>query len=381
LLVALDPGLLDTAISGARSYAAPELMGVAALGLTGALYGSRVGLLVASGATILAIDHHAMAAGTLLGWALIVPTLARSFAQKDWAMAMVVAGFLGLPRFVRSVAIADCGDGVLTCLSGVSGSNVDPEASSSELLWGALRDRAWVDLGWLWLPIAIGTLLALIDRGTRPSRARRGHVGRPTRILAIWTVGGLLGIFLLGWGIDYLRSYHLRILAVPFSIVTVLGLVRWIPVTLSVTASVVWLWGFWTPLAPAEDLVGPTDRVAASLRSEATPVWVDRIWWDGDPCLEPSGVVLSAILGGQDPQDFQLDPTASFVLIECGSTVHEGPTAELTGTDWRVRHFVHADVAESWVLSRGAEPIQRGGAWDWASVLHPDTVRLEDTEW
>ena len=141
------------------------------------------------------------------------------------------------------------------------------------------------------------------------------------------------------------------------------------------------VWGFWTPIAPAEDLVRPTDRMAASLVGGTTPIWVDRVWWNGDPCLEPSGVVLSAILGGTNGLDFQLDPDARLVLIECGRVELNDVEFAAEPGAWRVREFTNSAAANDWFQEMGVEPIQRGGAWDWASVIHPDIVRLEHAEW
>ena len=185
----------------------------------------------------------------------------------------------------------------------------------------------------------------------------------------------------MGTAIGYLRSYHLRILAMPLGVVAALGWARWWPASLGLGALCVGLWGLWTPLAPAEDLVRPSDEVAAGLGSQATPIWVDRVWWEGEPCIDPAGVVLSAVLGGQPAEDFQLDPMAHFVLIECGEVFFEGPPAWPAGADWRVRSFPRSANAGSWVDEQGLDPIQRGGAWDWASVLHPESVRLEQAEW
>jgi len=188
---------------------------------------------------------------------------------------------------------------------------------------------------------------------------------------------------MVGGGIDYLRSYHLRVLAVPMGLAAVLGWARWWPATLGFGAVGIGAWGLWTPLAPPEDLVGPTDEVADALSELTPPIWVDRIWWEGEPCLEPSGVVLSAVLAGRPGEEFQLDPAANFVLVECGMDAFQGlsPSPSLQGGGWRARFFEGPMEAANWVEQRGMEPIQQGGAWDWASVLHPETVRLQHADW
>jgi hypothetical protein len=298
----------------------------------------------------------------------IGPTLWKVFDRRKLAIAAGLGVLMGLPRLVRTGQLADCGEGFLVCLSGISGSNIDAESSTVDVLWMALRDRAWVDLGWVWMAIAAGLLIAVADPGARVSRDRHGHVGRPIRVLAIWVLGALLGVVLLGGGIDYLRSYHLRILALPLGVVAALGWARWWPASLTLGALALGSWGLWTPLAPAEDLVSPTDLLASELADQAGPIWVDRVWWEGDPCIDPAGVVLSAVLGGKDAEDFQLDPLAQFVLIECGQ-------------DRRVQHFQSPAEGRAWVDSQSMEPIQRGGAWDWAVALHPEQVRLEQAEW
>jgi hypothetical protein len=327
------------------------------------------------------MDHHALAAGSLLGWLAIGPTLWKVFERRQLALAGGLAVLMGFPRLLRTGQLADCGEGILICLSGVSGSNVDPESGTAEFLWTALRDRAWVDLGWVWLAVAAGLVIALVDPGGRASRDRRGHVGRPLRVLATWSIASLLGVVLMGAAIGYLRSYHLRILAVPVGLVAMLGWARWWPACLVLGGACTGLWGLWTPLAPAEDLVRPTDEVAAELASLPPPIWVDRVWWEGDPCIEPSGVVLSALLSGQESEKFGLDPLAHFVLIECGERFFDGPAAWPTGPGWQVRQFLSPVEAGKWVDSQSMEPAQQGGAWDWAVALHPETVRLEQAEW
>ena len=95
---------------------------------------------------------------------------------------------------------------------------------------------------------------------------------------------------------------------------------------------------------------------------------MDRVWWSGPPTLDASAVVLSGWLTGR--RDFRLGPSTPFVLLNVTEDLEE-PT---------VVRFSKASEARGWVEDRDAAPHQRGGAYDWATIAHPQT-RLEDARW
>ena len=79
-------------------------------------------------------------------------------------------------------------------------------------------------------------------------------------------------------------------------------------------------------------------------------------------------MVLSGWLTGR--RDFRLGPSTPFVLLNVTED-REEPT---------VMPFATASDARDWVEARLATPHQRGGAYDWATIAHPET-RLEDARW
>ena len=175
---------------------------------------------------------------------------------------------------------------------------------------------------------------------------------------------GLAGLVLIGLSNGYLRSYHLRILAVPLAVAAGLGLARvWFLAPIGAAVAVM----HWQPrevVGPDPGAVARHDAIAASLPEG--PKWVDRVWWSGPPSLDASGVVLSAQLQGQ--RGFVLERDAPFILLSIDA---EG---------WSTLDFPSADAARSWLDGQDRDPHQLGGAYDWATITDPRT-RLEDARW
>jgi hypothetical protein len=120
------------------------------------------------------------------------------------------------------------------------------------------------------------------------------------------------------------------------------------------------------PVGPDPGSTARHDEALSALPSG--PVWVDRVWWDGHPTLDPSAVVLSGWLTNRT--DFQLGPQTPFTLLNVDDA----------GTVPPIVHFESAAAARSWVNDQNREPHQLGGAYDWATIAHP-TTRLEDARW
>jgi len=366
VLVAMDPGLVDTLISGARSYGAPELIGLATATGAWALRGHSKAALATVVLLMLAIDHHPLAAGLGLGLVAWWMPLQGTLGRRTLTMAAVLGATLAIPRMLRTGAQAMCGEGPIACLAGVAQSNVAAEVSRTDVIRLALHDRFAVDLGWMWPILLLGLLISL----------RRDE----TRLAGIWALAGLCGVMLLGGLISYIRPYHLRIVAVPIAVAAALGLVRWWPIGLGLACSSAF-WG-WTerPVGPDPGALHRADQIAEAIVELPGALWVDQVWWDGPPRVDAPAVVLSAVLAGAKPDRFQLSQEATMILLTSAGPPAPWPPI-LEGPGWRVHPAPNAAAARRWVQERAARPHSQGGALDWASALHPNTARSEDARW
>lgn len=354
-LLAFDPGLLDTLISGARSYAAPEFVGVFTLGLSLSLRGipwapglSMISLVIAAG-------HHPLALGVALSALPFLRRLHRIHGGPRLRTALILGGFAALPRVARVADIALCGEGIKACLASVAGSNITVPEPVDSMLSTALHDRFAVDFKGTLAILGVGVLLAFLCR-------KRDH-----RWAAAFAGLALLGVLGLGAANGYIRSYHLRIVAVPIAVVSALGLARVWP--MAAAASVAFITTHFNHLPVGADPGSLVRHVAIADRLPSGPLWVDRVWWDGPPRLEPSAVVLSGWMAGRT--NFRLDRTVPFVLLNAS----EDPSMP------QVQRFSNAAAAGVWVdAHRPVRPYLRGGAYDWATIAHPQTT-LEDARW
>lgn len=374
-ILALDPGLTDSLMSGARGYGAPELVALSTLCLGLAWHGSRTGLWLGALALVVAMDHHPFAASMAVGGLLLLPGLARHHGLVEVGSAAAVGLLAALPRLLRLFLLTRCGEGPLQCLASVARSNVHEETPSIELLASALHDRFLVDLEpGIVLGLGLGLLLCLELRRMWP---------------AVWALGGALGLVGMVVVTGYLQSYHLRILAAPLVVAASVGLGRLWPLAVAWAGWAVLVLHPRVPHGPDPGAAERHDLLAARLADEPGPMWVDRVWWDHQPALDASGVVLSAVLQGQDPARFQVGPQVPMVLLSVGDgpaggdRIMAGEVA-LTDTRWTALRFDRPSRARAWVdgaPAGRAEPIQVGGAWDWLVSLHPEEARLDGIRW
>ena len=353
-ILAFDPGLLDTLVSGARSYGAPELVGVLTLALALGLRGVPWAPGVAMVGIAAAAGHHPLAIGVALGILPFAARLHRVHGGRVLRTALLIGGIAVLPRLLRLIDLAACGEGPSACIAAVARSNVvDPEPWS-RLIAVALHDRFAVDFNGSLAVVVVGLVLALFCR----QRDHRWAVG-----FAALALAGILGVGLVN---GYVRSYHLRIVAVPVAVATALGLARVWPLAIVATAAFVHTQVDQLPVGPDPGALSRHDAVASAL--PPGPLWVDRVWWSGPPTLDASAVVLSGWLN--DRRDFRLGPSTPFVLLSVTDDAGEPSVVS----------FATASEARDWVTERGASPHQIGGAYDWATIAHPET-RLEDARW
>ena len=366
VIVAMDPGLVDTLISGARSYGAPELVGLATATAAWALRGHRWAGAVTAALLVLAADHHPLAAGMAAAAAAWWAPLKEALGRRGLGIAGGTALVLALPRILRTGAQAMCGEGPLACLATVAQSNVGPQVDRTAVIWAAMHDRFAVDLGWLWPVLLLGIVLCMRERHTRGA--------------ATWAIAGLGGVVLLGLVVGYIRPYHLRIVAVPIAVGATLGLSQAWPLCLGLAAAA-GLWG-WTerPVGPDPGALARADEIAEVAVTVEGPLWVDLVWWDGPPRVDAPAVVLSAVLQGTDPSRFVLDRDATMILLTSAGPPAPWPPI-LEGPGWRVHPVPGVAAAEAWVTQRAHGPHSKGGALDWATALHPRRTSASQSQW
>ena len=359
IFVAVDPGLRDTLVSAFRGYGAPEWMGLATLGLAAAHRGARWG----AGLTVLALvgaaGQHPMAAGAALGLIGLF-----GLPRRQVGIALGLGALALLPRLLHLAWLADCGEGIVPCLGHVALGSSE-SLTLGQLLARALHDRLLVDLG----PAALCLGMGLLLLGLSPSRR-----------LLLPILGALVGLLLLGLSIHSLRPYHLRILAVPLAVGAGLGLSRlvWLPVPIVFAIAL----GRTTLPGAPEQAPQVHDEIARTLGASSGPIRVDGAWFSGPLCLEPAGVVLSAILQGQDPDRFRLDPDTPVLLLVSDPALIP-PAWVLWGREGCAAiPFDDLAAARAWVDAQADAPPQRtGGAWDWWVALHPKEADLHDVAW
>lgn len=369
LLLAVDPGLADSLASGARGYGAPEWLALATLGLAFAGRGSRAGLSLAAAAFLVALDHHPLALGFGAAMLLALPAALRRHGPRPVLLALALAAPLGLPRLLRLVGILRCGQDPLSCLRAVAQSNVHPEDGRLAVLAEALHDRFRVDLDDPTLALlALGLLL-----GPRRTAARQ----------ALAALAGLLLVAALN---QYLQGYHLRLLAAPLAVGAALGLARlgsFAPLLLALPLLTL---GPEVPAGPDSGALRRHDELARRLVEEPGPLWVDRLWWRGQPVLDPSGVVLAALLQGQPGERFRVGGGRLHLLVvgeAPGAGEDAGPGEVLASgraaeTAWSLRRVGRGE-ARSWASA--GPPVQTGGAWDWVVAVQPGREDSEAARW
>ena len=122
--MAFDPGLVDTLVSGARTYGAPELVGLTTLGIALAMRGYTHGLAVAVLGLVWGAGHHPLAAGVGLGLLFLWPSnLGRGV--RRWALGL--GALLAVPRALRLGDMLMCGGALWLAFSG------SPRATMSAL--------------------------------------------------------------------------------------------------------------------------------------------------------------------------------------------------------------------------------------------------------
>lgn len=348
LLVGLDPGLIDTATSGAEAYQAP--VAVAALVLATTHGRARWGPWLAAGAFCWAVMAHplALVASPLL---LLV----------SWRRAP--AALLGL-----TIGLGPHAARLASSAAGIE----SPELPSVTAF------SAWFQQGGA-VAAAIGTGL-VVGWGARATRSQTA---------ATWAGVGLLAI--AGARLGYLRDHHLRILTAPAA--AGLRVLPGAAVLAGTLAVVRW------PDDPLEQrgggrrpgTLGLLHRVSSVVANDLAQTpgrrIVDGMVLSGVPAVEPGGVLLDLWLRGVDPKriDVPQDTVDKVILVVSSrrgsAPLTEGALDRLDGWDtWALRSGSLSEVRE-WTQSVCTPDTRTGGAWDGLALLHPQRGASATEAW
>ena len=369
VIVAVDPGLIDTLVSAFRGYGAPELGALVALGVAAGQAGRAWGPAVAVGAAVGAAGQHPLGVGLLIGVVAAAPGLGAAAGARALGAAAILGAGLIAARLRWLAQLAACGRGALTCLGEVAQGSAEPELGRGAMLLRALHDRFEVDpgVGW-WAPLLAGALLVAVAPGARRARGP----------LLTFTVACTLGILAVGLGVMSLRPYHLRVAAAPLAVLAALGVGR---VAGSLGAGIIA--GALMAVAGIPDWAhvrlgspGWTDGLAAQLAARPGPMRVDAVWFDSPVGVEPAPLVLAAVLAGAPAARFRADDQAEALLIVNGTGAGwpAGGEPLLAWPAGGLLRFPDAAAARAWIDAAPAPPVARGGAFDWARALHPGEV-------
>ena len=369
LVLAWDPGLVDTLVSSFRGYGAPELVALAALG---AGLGGRAGASLAAVAAVAATGQHPMAAG--LGVGLL--GLAGRWDRRAWIWALVAGTLAALPRLAWLWSLGQCGAGLVECLGGVATGSAEPDVARWAMVRRAVWDRFVVELRpGASVAVLVGAGVAVFDRRSRSAGITAG--------LAV------AGVFALGLTIQGLRPYHLRA-AMPLLAVALgcsLGLRPWL--SIGVIGAVLAGGIRWTSPAGPDGGVRGVDRLGAVLATVDAPVQVEAAWF-GDPVgVEPGAVVLSARQHGLDPAaqlrvdgggrvlllvNLADDPTAGDLVRPERLAGELDAVARAAFPDVRVLAAGTLDEAGGWLHAATPPPVVAGGSFDWVKALAPEAT-------
>lgn len=335
LLVSVDSGLIDTALSGAEGHLAPLFIGLLTLGVAGR--DRWWGPVLAGVSFSMAVMHHPLA----VAGAPILLCL-RLVDRRTW-VGLAFGLLCLLPRLIR-FAVED--------LPGGSGQGAPTMALDAYLVQGGAG--AWAVLA--------GPLVGLCHRRTRGLAA------------ATLLSGGIL--FGLGLHLDYLRDHHIRLLTVP-------ALMGWLGPAPTISLGLLLFLRLPPhPVQPAGHIDRPgtlglthllTDRVA----QENAPLVVDGAWLSGGPAASPAALMLDLYLRGWTRD--QLTPRGDVVVLVSGGREEIRTLAfrleELSRGD---RHLLLRGTQDNVAVwsqqfceARTNRP-RLGGAYDALSVLHPE---------
>jgi hypothetical protein len=342
VILALDPGLQDTLITGFRGYSAPEWLGLSLLGIVFWLEGRKWGIALSIVGWGIASGHHPLALGLLFS-SLFALYLLKD--EKGWfvfSLLCLVAVFV--PRIMWTWVLLQCDAGGIQCLLDIASGSAQVEKSVFSLLGSAFFDRFHNEMSWFGFVGVCGAFFGI------PSKLRW------------WFVLSILGLLSLGGAIQTFRPYHLRLLVVPM---VVLGCSGWWMKNKKVGMVIGLCWLVSMKFASLEPLgqlnaIRDHDDLGLELSKENRPIWVFGAWEGDAPKYSPSGMVLSAYLRGWDTQNLACSPKGAAVLIEEGHSEGNVP--------WSLKRFYGPEAAMAY-LDMAYSNGNYGGGYDAAIQL------------
>ncbi|MEC8191632.1 MAG: hypothetical protein VX127_02800 [Myxococcota bacterium] len=328
-ILAFDPALVSSCLSGSETYLAPIWIGVAFV----------VSPAMAWVPFALAVANHPLA---ICG----APLLLRKGALCRRALPGLIVASLLIGHQALGI------DG-----AGVPGSSVGD---------------AWL-AAWHEGRLAIAAMVTGIAVGCTHERTRRGACAAAASIALLCAAG---------WYLGYLRDHHIRMFVVP-AIAGWGGRPRLGLAVLGALALFVQ-----NPARPPEvalraGTLGLTTAIADRIVAEQQAVTIDRVWFSGGPGAEPAAVMLDLRLRGWGPE--RIGSGTDMVLVVAG----DGPDLQraaglgepmLAGHGYTVLR-ASVSAVRSWSEAQCDASPKVGGAWDALSVLHPALTTTQSLEW
>ncbi len=312
LLLATDPGLLDTARSGSEGYLAALWIGVATWSAS-----RRGGTPWGGPALAMAAMNHPLA--------LAAAPLAALHRSRRGLAGLAVGGVMLLPHLLR-----------LGAAEAAAATDLGPPGAAVGAFLEQGGPIAWAVLA--------GPLLGLL--------------GRRTRHLALATLLSAVLLALAACWLGYLRDHHIRLLTVP-------ALVGW--------AAVPRVAG-WVPLlalrAPASEAVavGHPQRPGTvglahvvSLALPSGPLRLEGAVLHGSPAAEPAALMLDQALRGRSPDDWRTEGPVTWIVSHKRHT----PPSALTILHAGDRHVLAQGLDDDALCAEA----RIGGARDGYAVL------------
>jgi len=337
-LVALDPGLVNTALSGSKGYLGATWLAAATLGIAAR---GRWGPPLACGAFAIAVMNHP--------YALVAAPLLLALPRTRWTAGGIgLAALLLAPRILRALGEPAPGSGGI------------------ELDFLEAGD-AWLDQGGIGaLALLLAPFAGLADRRTRP--------------LAVGLLLAVLAAALMSLKLGYIRDYHMRLLTVPAA-ACLAGLPRhW--AALALLALRVPAHRLPPDRPPQPGTLGLTTHLASALDAADAPrpILLDAARISGVPAAEPAAVALDLHLRGWPLVD--LAPGGTVALLVTAEREHmpsipTTPPRVLSGD----RYLLVTTDADALAADLCPMSPRFGGAWDWLAVAHPELTMEDAPDW
>ena len=250
----------------------------------------------------------------------------------QWGGLFVCIFLASIFRLIWLWEILQCDAGGWECIQQIALGSSETK-TWIEIITRFFHDRFYTELGFSSILLGMGIFFA------------RKHPFR------YWVVGCVGGLFLLGLGIDTLRSYHIRIFWLPVLIISVLG---WSQISRFGYALVcIWVglqWFSSVDITGKEGGVYIHDTLAKNITEIQGKIWLEGL---NDTGLYAPGVVLSCVLSGMDTTRFSNTPMGSTLVILSS----------------------HSDIVifENYSKSTSSVDLSTlNGGYDWATVLFPE---------